>query len=420
MKDWDQRLETLSPRKRRLVQLRLRQAGIDAPSRESMEEHSPTHHLAPPSVVLAPPGPPRAMEFSLFFFSADGSSDALGKYDLLLDCARFADTHDFSAVWTPERHFVEFGGLYPNPSVLAAALAAVTERLEIRAGSVVLPLHDPIRLAEEWSLVDNLSGGRAAIACATGWHPNDFVLRPEHFTDRREVMVRHLEELRTLWSGGSLQRINGAGEQIEVRTLPRPVQPTLPVWITSSGNLATWELAGQLGGHVLSSLGSQPGEELAKKIDAYRQARADSGYDPATGRVSLMLHTYLAKDLSSAKDRVRSPMMDYLRQHLAQRDSFLHLEGIRDQDKEELLPLAFEHYVAQASLIGTVETCSATVQRLSLLGVNELACLVDFGLPGPEVQEALPLLAQLGRRHAPNPAQRPSHTAAENLIGGEP
>ena len=79
------------------------------------------------------------------------------RYRLLLEGARFADRHGFAAVWTPERHFHAFGGLYPNPAVTGAALAAITERIGIRAGSVVLPLHNPIRVAEEWSVVDNLS-----------------------------------------------------------------------------------------------------------------------------------------------------------------------------------------------------------------------------------------------------------------------
>src|SRR5215217_9633370 len=91
-----------------------------------------------------------ALDFSLFFFSSDGSTNKPDKYNLLLDCARFADAAGFRAIWTPERHFQEFGGLYPNPSVLAAALAMITKRIQIRAGSVVLPLHNPVRVAEEW------------------------------------------------------------------------------------------------------------------------------------------------------------------------------------------------------------------------------------------------------------------------------
>src|SRR5947207_2107346 len=83
--------------------------------------------------------------------------------------ARFADEHGFAAVWTPERHFHPFGGVYPSPAVTGAAVAAVTSRVGVRAGSVVGPLHSPVQIAEEWAVVDNLSGGRAGVSFASGW-----------------------------------------------------------------------------------------------------------------------------------------------------------------------------------------------------------------------------------------------------------
>src|SRR5215467_2804377 len=122
----------------------------------------------------------RPLEFSIFFFAADAQTEG-PKYTLLLDSARFADENGFTAVWTPERHFEAFGGLYPNPSITSAALSVATTRLRIRAGSVVLPLHDPIRVAEEWAMLDNLSKGRVGISFASGWHPNDFVFAPDSY-----------------------------------------------------------------------------------------------------------------------------------------------------------------------------------------------------------------------------------------------
>src|SRR5207342_155319 len=107
------------------------------------------------------------------------------EYRLLIEGAKFADRHGFEAVWMPERHFHAFGGLFPNPSVTAAAVAAVTQNVQVRAGSVVLPLHDPIRVAEEWSLVDNLSNGRVGISFASGWHADDFVFAPDAYPDRK-------------------------------------------------------------------------------------------------------------------------------------------------------------------------------------------------------------------------------------------
>ncbi|MFD0574449.1 LLM class flavin-dependent oxidoreductase [Kitasatospora gansuensis] len=104
----------------------------------------------------------RPIDFSLLYFGSDAEASSEDRYRLLLDGAKFADRNGFTAVWTPERHFHQFGGLYPNPSVMAAAVAAVTERVQVRAGSVVLPLHDPLRVAEEWSVVDNISARPAS------------------------------------------------------------------------------------------------------------------------------------------------------------------------------------------------------------------------------------------------------------------
>jgi len=107
-------------------------------------------------------------QLSLFFFSADSAEQQGGKYQLLLESAKFADEHGFTAVWTPERHFQRFGGLYGSPSVTGAALAVLTKHVSIRAGSVVIPLQNPLRVAEEWAMIDNLSNGRVAIAAASG------------------------------------------------------------------------------------------------------------------------------------------------------------------------------------------------------------------------------------------------------------
>src|SRR5262245_21885903 len=121
----------------------------------------------------------RPLAFSLYYFASDDDGVPAGdKPRLLFESARYADRNGFSALWVPERHFHAFGGLSPNPSVTAAALAAITSNVRIRSGSVVLPLHHPVRVAEEWALVDFLSGGRVDLGVASGWFPNDFILAP--------------------------------------------------------------------------------------------------------------------------------------------------------------------------------------------------------------------------------------------------
>src|SRR5439155_13953642 len=163
-----------------------------------------------------------------------------------------------------------------------------------RAGSVVLPLHDPIRVAEEWAVVDQLSQGRVGISFASGWHDRDFVLAPEAYRDRKKIMNRQLEQVCALWRGEKLTRLSGSGKDVEVRIFPRPVQQELPVWITIAGNPDAFRIAGELGANVLTHLLGQSLEDLEQKIASYREAIQKSKKG-GMGHVTLMLHTFVAE-----------------------------------------------------------------------------------------------------------------------------
>ncbi|MER7913537.1 MupA/Atu3671 family FMN-dependent luciferase-like monooxygenase [Streptomyces sp. NPDC096068] len=345
------------------------------------------------------------MDFSLFYFADGSAGGPRGRYDLLLDGARFADARGFSAVWTPERHFHEFGGLYPNPSVTAAAVAAVTEHIGIRAGSVVAPLHHPVRIAEEWSVVDNLSNGRAGISLASGWNAVDFALRPEGYVGRKDAVVETLDAVRALWRGEPLAVTDGAGKPAEVKVFPPPVQAELPAWVTSAGGPATFEAAGRAGAGVLTHLLGQDFDQLAEKIALYRKALADRpGHDGRPGHVALMLHTFLGEDPAEVRETVREPFTAYLKSsfRLIARSAGSILQGfdvdkLRESDIDFLVRRSFDTYYHSSGLFGTVEQGKAVVARAREAGVDELACLIDFGVPHERVLAGLEVLDELKR-----------------------
>lgn len=356
--------------------------------------------------VISVPGngsgsiPTRKIDFSLFYFAADNSKSGADKYRLYLEGAKFADENNFEAVWTPERHFHESGGLYPNPSVLSAALAAVTKRIKLRAGSVVLPLHHSIRVAEEWSVVDNLSNGRVGVSFTSGWIPNDFAFFPERFANKREEMLHGIREVQQLWRGETIAAIDGAGKSRELRILPRPIQPELPIWLTCSGDPQMFVKAGELGLNVLTALLSQSVEEVASKIKLYRDARARHAHDPDTGRVTLMLHTFVGKEEQTVVDITRGPLSEYLNAHVGLIETMtqsldIKLDINKEQYLDSLIDFALERYYHIASLIGTPQKCLPLVNRLRDIGVDELACFIDFGVQVDAVLDALRPLHEL-------------------------
>ena len=358
--------------------------------------------------------PGKPIDFSLFLWGADDQVSE-NKYEIMLHAGRFGDAQGFSAVWTPERHFHAFGGPYPNPAVTGAALAAITSKVQIRGGSCVVPLHHPVRVAEEWSVVDNLSRGRVGISFASGWQPDDFLLQPQNFKENKRVMVESIDQVRRLWRGEKLSFKNGLGQDVAVLTQPRPIQKELPYWVTTAGNPDTFRAAGEIGANLLTHLLGQTVEELAIKVRAYREARAKAGLDPKTGIVSLMLHTYLGEDEAGVRQRVREPMKHYLRSSVSLIKGFawafpafkkpakgggeeIDLGVLTPEDMDTILDFAFERYYETSGLFGTVDSCLAMIERVRSIDVDDIACLIDFGVPTEQVKEGLVHLGRLKAR----------------------
>ncbi|WP_249039727.1 non-ribosomal peptide synthetase/type I polyketide synthase [Archangium gephyra] len=362
-----------------------------------------------------------AMDFSLYFFGKYEAAYREDKYDLLLESTRYADAHGFSAVWVPERHFHPFGGFSPNPSVVCAALARETKHLQLRAGSVVVPLHHPLRVVEEWAVVDNLSKGRVGLSFASGWHPDDFVFAPDSFGNHRELMFEGIEQIRHLWRGGSLRARNGGQKEIDVSSFPLPRQAELPFWVTIVNNPDTYIRSGQIGANVLTNLMGQSLEDLERNIALYRQALRDNGHDPASGKVTCLMHTFVGEDLETVRRTARQPFCDYLAAHVSLFQNLAKSQGLSvnvdtltPDDKQYMLSKAYDRYVQTSALIGTPDTCAKILENLRAIGVDEVACFLDFGVEARSVMEAMPSLVKLKDRFrrdggggpAPKPGRR--------------
>jgi natural product biosynthesis luciferase-like monooxygenase protein len=249
-----------------------------------------------------------------------------------------------------------------------------------------------------------------AIAFASGWHANDFVFAPENYAARKEVMSAGIETVRKLWRGESVTVAGGTGSELQVRIFPQPLQRELPVWITAAGSTETFRMAGEIGANVLTHLLGQSFEDVAEKIAIYREARQTHGHEAdgeseGGGHVTLMLHTFVGKDSDDVRRKVFGPFCNYLRSSVGLWRDLAQSMGqdvdsadFSESDMQELLARAFDRYFETSGLFGSPATCLQIVQRLKSIGVDEVACLIDFGIDFSSVMHSLRYLNRVRER----------------------
>lgn len=347
------------------------------------------------------------MLFSFMFFSVLPTCTT-NLYDLLIRVAQYADEHGFESIWTPERHFDPFGALFPNPAITSAAISTVTKRVKIRAGSLVAPLHSTIRIVEDWAMVDNISNGRIGISFAPGWNINDFILYPHRYENRREVMLKQIKEIRRLWEGECIIKKRSDGKIVELFIYPPPIQKNLPIWVTSVGSNQSFYEAASIGANILTHLLDQDEKELASKIKLYRMRLRECGFDPSNHIVTVMLHTFINPDPQYVLSKTRVPLLEYMRQSIrfcnksAQEKYPEELLPINcESTYKELLELKLNDYL-ETSLIGSFEKCTRRIENLIALDVNEVACLLDFGINDDDIIKNLIHIKELRHKFEVN------------------
>lgn len=338
-------------------------------------------------------------DFGVFFFAAVGDQ-AADTYRMMLGSARRADELGFAFVSTPERHFHRFGGAFPNPAVTSAAIAAVTEKIQIRAGSVVTPLHHPARVVEDFAMIDNLSGGRAAISIGSGWNVNDFVLAKDGYETRKQRVIDDVGAIREAWRGGTWTGENPRGAEVTLDVFPRPVQAHLPIWLTASRSEATFRQAGRLGTHVLTHLENQDIGVLRENIRAYRE-EFEAGGVGGSGKVTVMMHTYVAPTTEKAREIAVPWLKRYLLTALDLETRAVHAGGsmsggrtgkplmAQEDGRRRVAELGVNRYLAGTSLIGSIDECTDVATKVRDAGADEIACLVDFVGDGEHVLTGL-------------------------------
>jgi alkanesulfonate monooxygenase SsuD/methylene tetrahydromethanopterin reductase-like flavin-dependent oxidoreductase (luciferase family) len=221
-------------------------------------------------------------------------------YTELLDQIVLAENLGYDEVWLTEHHFTDDGY---NPSVLpmAAAIAARTSTIRIGTFVLVLPFHDPLRVAEDATCVDLISNGRLDLGVGIGYTADEYATLGLDRTTRGARMEEGLELIQRLWTEDRVT-LNGKFNQLnDARLTPRPVQdPHPPLWIGARAGKAI-ERAARLGANLLTTIGPDPTPD-------YVEALKRHGRDPADYEVGQLRLAYCAPTEDQAWEEVAGPL----------------------------------------------------------------------------------------------------------------
>jgi alkanesulfonate monooxygenase SsuD/methylene tetrahydromethanopterin reductase-like flavin-dependent oxidoreductase (luciferase family) len=238
-------------------------------------------------------------------------------YSELLEQVEAAEMLGFQSFWVAEHHFHEYGGI-PRPPVWMAAAAARTRRIRLGAGVVVLPFDNPLRTAEDYAMVDVLSGGRLDLGTGSGYLKHEYAgfnLDPE---EKRARFDEALDILLRAWTG---ERFSYEGRYHRVRDVQLNVlplqRPRPPIWVAT----LRADSAPRIGARgfpvmLIPYASAETLPQMAEGVAAYKGAFVQAGGRPEGATVPFGLHVHCAETTGQARAEAREPMERYVRTRL--------------------------------------------------------------------------------------------------------
>ena len=215
------------------------------------------------------------------------------EYRETLELVRLAERVGFDSAWVSEHHGSSDGYL-PSLLPMLAAFAAVTERIELGTGVILTPLHDPLRLAEDAAVVDQLSGARLLLGIGNGWREEEFRMFDASRAERGARTQETIEVLRRAWTG---RRFSFEGRTLRydrVRVTPQPARPGGPPILLGGYDRKAVIRAGRLAdGYITDETGP---DEVRGNLELLAEGASGAGRDPDTIMVVLLQNAFAWRD----------------------------------------------------------------------------------------------------------------------------
>ena len=323
------------------------------------------------------------MEFGIFLeFPVREGGTYKEAFDESFQLVDEAEKLGVDSVWLAEYHFSP-GRVMSSPITVLSHVAARTERIRLGTAVILLPLANPVRVAEEIATLDQVSGGRVNFGIGRGTFPNVHEGFGSPFAESRGRFEESLEIILKAWTN---ETFSFDGEYYHLKDLevtPKPYQkphPPVRVGVTSAESFPT---TGRMGydilinpSRVFTLLGLKP------QIEEYHQAWKDAGHK-GKGKVGLRMPVYLSKDARKAHDEPQESAlfsMGRLSERVASYAEYGGTTGNWGQEAETVKNMSYDDWVRDKVAFGTPDAVTEKLQALTEeLGLNQIMFEVDFG-----------------------------------------
>lgn len=319
----------------------------------------------------------RCSVFSVVDHYPSGPRTITALYAQILAEIGRAEELGFENYFIAEHHFHEYGAV-PSPAVLLAAAGQRTQRIGLGVAVAVLPFRNPVQVAEDYAVLDQLAGGRVALGVGSGYLEHEFAGFGIDPAEKRDRFDEALAVLESAWQGGRFTHHGRFYHYDDVALNVLPLRRPVPMWVAVLRAEAAYHVGAR--GRNLMTIPYASIDDLdhfAQVEAEYRRGRAAAGLDPQGGDLLVSFHTHVAATTPAALAAARPALDRYIATRL-----YARRRTLEELDAKGLV------------LIGDPDTVAARIAAAARLGMTHVMPLFNFGGMDPAlVDRSMALVA---------------------------
>ena len=305
-----------------------------------------------------------------------------------------AESLGMDSVWLAEHHFRPQHSVLASPLVMASSIATRTKRIRIGLGVQVLPLTNPLRIAEEAATVDHISQGRLDFGVGRSGLTTYYKGYNVPYSESRARFFEALDVITKAWCQDTFSHQGEYFSYGNVTLVPKPYQkPHPPITVAIASN-ETFSLMGEMGHPIFISANTPP-DLLQERVKLYRQGRKQAGHQ-GQGAVSLRIPAYVAETDEKARSEPEQTTIQFVRMQANE----LALSAASEEGAERMRRQAnvpYDELLEYRLMYGSPEHIVERLQQYQeTLGITGVVLEMNYGwnLPYERVVNSIRLLTE--------------------------